>query len=447
MMTAEVKENEGVFLSSYALLEERMAGASWLRSIRRAARERFAVLGLPTVRQEEWKYTNVAPLGKIGFRPAELESVVVTAAQIERLPLSDVGGSRLVFINGRYDEELSRLEGLPEGIRVGSLAEALESGAPSVKAHLARYASYEDRPFVALNTAFIRDGAFIEVPEGMVVEQPIHLLFVSAGGDGPLVSHPRNLILVGAGGQASIIEAYAGMGSGLYLTNPVTEMVLGENAVVDHYRLQQEDEQAFHIGTLQAEQGRASSLYSHNVSLGGALVRNDINVVLAAEGDDCTLDGLYLAAGNQHVDNHTTIDHAKPHGSSRELYKGILDGRATAVFNGSVIVRKDAQKTDARQSNKNLLLSEEAEINTKPELQILADDVKCSHGATIGQIDREALFYLRSRGIGQDEARSLLTYAFANEILDRIKVEPVRARLEAALHARLSGARKSEEGL
>jgi len=251
------------------------------------------------------------------------------------------------------------------------------------------------------------------------------------------VSHPRNLILAGDDSQTMIVESYIGLNNALYFTNAVTEIVAGENAVVAHYKLQRESEEAFHISTVQASLNHSSNFSSHSIDLGGALVRNDVNAVLDGKGIECTLDGLYMVAGRQHVDNHTRIDHVKPHCSSRELYKGVLGGRSKGVFNGKIYVHKDAQKTDAKQTNKNLLLSEDAVINTKPQLEIYADDVKCTHGTTIGQLDQEAIFYLRSRGIDLEAARGLLTYAFASEMIGRIKVEPVRAQLEHLLLARL----------
>jgi Fe-S cluster assembly protein SufD len=287
----------------------------------------------------------------------------------------------------------------------------------------------------------LEDGAFIRIAKGVVLDAPIYLTFLSMPGQDPTVAHPRNVIVAGADSQAAIIETYLGCGEQPYFTNPVTELVAGENAVIDHYKLQTESEQAFHVATLQAQLGRGTNFRSHSISLGGALVRNDVNAVLS-EGAECTLNGLYLAAGEQHIDNHTCIDHAKPHGTSHELYKGILDGRSTAVFNGKILVRKDAQKTDAKQTNKNLVLSEESVINTKPELQIHADDVRCTHGATIGQLDAEAIFYLQSRGIGRADARNLLIYAFARDIVDRIKVEPLREQLEQMLMEKLHGTRR-----
>jgi Fe-S cluster assembly protein SufD len=272
----------------------------------------------------------------------------------------------------------------------------------------------------------------------VALDAPIYLTFVSMAGSEPAVSHPRNLIVAGPSSQATIIETYLGGGDQAYFTNAVTELAAGDNTAIDHYKLQIEGEHAFHVATLQVQMGRDAGFSSHSLSFGGALVRNDVNAVLS-EGSECTLNGLYLAGGEQHIDNHTSIDHAKPHGASHELYKGILDGKSSAVFNGKILVRKDAQKTDAKQTNK--VLSEEAVINTKPELQIHADDVRCTHGATIGQLDAEGIFYLQSRGIGLADARNLLITAFARDIVDRIKVAPLREQLEQILLEKLHGSR------
>ncbi|MGH7429263.1 MAG: Fe-S cluster assembly protein SufD, partial [Candidatus Methylomirabilaceae bacterium] len=349
-----------------------------------------------------------------------------------------------VFVNGRYSPQLSSFRSLSKGVTAGSLAAALETDPTSLEPHLTRYARHEEHPFVALNTAFIEDGAFVHVPKGQVLNEPIHLLYVSTAGGTPGVSHPRNLIVVDDESQAMVVESYVGLGRDVYFTNAVTEIVGGRNTVIDYCKLERESEGAFHIATLQARLDRNSTFTSHAIDLGGALVRNDLNAVLAAEGVECTLNGLYMTKGQQHVDNHTRIDHVKPHCNSRELYKGVLDGRSRGVFNGKIYVHKDAQKTDAKQTNKNLLLSENAVINTKPQLEIYADDVKCTHGSTIGQIDQDALFYLRSRGIGRQTARSLLTYAFASEMINRIRIAPIRVQLETLLVTRLPEASQAE---
>jgi Fe-S cluster assembly protein SufD len=437
-----VKETPGVFFAHFARLEEKLGreGDSWLHEIRKGAMGRFAELGFPTTKLEEWKFTNVAPIARVPFRAAEFRWDGLAEERLAELPLAHSAFSeccsRIVFINGHYSPQLSSPD-LPERLIVGSLASAIKHSTPEVKQHLARYADYEHQAFVALNTAFIEDGAFIEIPRGLAVDTPIYVLFVSTA-DEPIASHPRTLIIVGEDSRASIIEDYLSLGDGSYFTNAVTEIVLGENSVIEHYRLQDENHETFHVSTVQVSQAGSSSFTSHSISFGGALVRNDVSVALDGEGADCTLNGLYIAAGDQHVDNHTVIDHTKPHCSSNELYKGILDDRSSAVFNGAIIVRKDAQKTDARQSNKNLLLSEAASINSKPQLEINADDVKCAHGTTIGHLDEDSIYYLRSRGVGLNDARRVLTYGFANDVINRMKLDAVRVRLECSLLASLA---------
>ena len=378
-----------------------------IEDIRAEAKERFAEMGYPTTHDEDWRFTSVAPIARVAqaLLPA---APALLPAQIP-------------------------------GVRICSLAEALLNEPGLVEPYLARYASYQTNAFVALNTANFANGLFIHIPKGAVIEEPIRLVYKSFANGLPTVSYPRNLIVAAADSQATIIETYEGSG-GTYLTNSVTEIVAGDHTVIDHYKLQTESPNAFHVATLQIQLGRDTNFRSHSLSFGGALVRNDVNAVLS-EGSECTLNGLYLVNGAQHIDNHTSIDHAKPHAASHELYKGILDGKSSAVFNGKILVHKDAQKTDAKQTNKNLVLSEESVINTKPELQIHADDVRCTHGATIGQLDAEGMFYLQSRGIGKVEARNLLVVAFARDIVDRIKVEPLRDRLEKLLLEKLHGSR------
>ena len=406
-MTA-VSEQTGAWLEDFT---KQHAAAPWVQKLRESAFEQFAKAGFPTTHDEEWRFTNVAPIGRMRFR---------TAAGLRPVPHTDFSiATEPTFINGQL------IGRLPKAVRAAGLDEA--------EAYVAKLANYKRNAFVALNTAFLRDVTVIRVERGAVVEEPIHLVYAAVAEE-PGAIHPRTLVVVGAGAQCTLVESYVGAGG--YFTNAVTEVVAGDGAVVDHYKVQQESSEAFHVSTMQVSLGRSANFTSHSIALGGALVRNDANATLS-EGSEATLNGLYLVNGKQHIDNHTEIDHAKPHGTSHELYKGILDGRATAVFNGRIIVRQDAQKTDSKQTNKNLVLSDEAAINTKPELQIFADDVRCTHGATIGQLDEEALFYLQSRGIGKGEARGLLTYAFAQDILDRVKVSSLKDWLEKALIEKL----------
>ncbi|HWQ54451.1 MAG TPA: Fe-S cluster assembly protein SufD [Bryobacteraceae bacterium] len=427
-MTA-VTEHAGPYVEAFPKLAS--TGHDWLDALRESAMREFSARGFPTTREEEWRFTNVAPIARVPFERAHAADL--TPESLETLLFSMPGATRLVFVNGRF---APRLSSVAEGVKAGSLAEALRTDPDAVRTHLAQHASVAANAFVALNTAFIEDGAWVRVTRGTVVEQPVYLVYVSVAGAAPAVTHPRTLVTVGPNAQLSLAEVYVGLGEQVYFTNAVTEIAAGESAVVDHYKLQLERTSAFHVATMQVKLGRSANFSSHSISLGGALVRNDANAVLD-EGCEATLNGLYLVNGTQHVDNHTAIDHAQPHAASHELYKGILDGHSSAVFNGKIYVRKDAQKTDAKQTNKNLVLSEDAVINTKPELQIWADDVRCTHGATIGQLDAEAVFYLQSRGIGREEARDLLTHAFARDVIDRIKVEPLRDRLERVLFERL----------
>ncbi|HEX7186345.1 MAG TPA: Fe-S cluster assembly protein SufD [Thermoanaerobaculia bacterium] len=403
-----------------------------VRALRRMAIERFAALGFPTLQQEHWRLFNAAPIARGSFvRPAG-EPTAFDLTEIA--PLTFEAAARLVFVDGRFAPRLSQLGELPAGTIVTSLAEALERAPEKLEPWLGQLAG-TDHPFVALNTAFLRDGAFVWAPRGAVVGT-VHLLFLSSGTESQAtVSFPRNLIVAGENSQLSVVESYAGAGH--YFTCPVTELVAGPAAVVDHYKVQRESRDAFHVATFQVQAERASAPSSHSISIGGGLVRNDVNAVLAGEGIDCILNGLYLVEGRQLVDNHMRVEHARPHCASHELYKGILDGKGRAVFDGLIYVHPGAQKTDAKQSNRNLLLSRDALASSNPRLEIFADDVRCTHGSTVGQLDDDAVFYLRSRGIGEEAARSLLTYAFASDIVERIKVEPVRRDLEEFLFARL----------
>jgi Fe-S cluster assembly protein SufD len=412
-----------------------------LAQTREAALSRFLTLGFPTTRDEEWRFTSVAPIAERAFALRETPPAA-RHRDIAPLRSADVFGAELVFVDGRFAPALSTADALPRGARVGSLVDFSAGQANGIASHLTRVALFDRRPFVAFNTAFFADGAYIHVPAHTVVEKPIHVVFVSTGETNgrPAMSHPRVLAVLGDDSQAAVVESYAGPDGAEYFTNVVTEIVLGENAVLDHYKLQHESTQAYHVGTIVVEAGRSASCTSHSISLGGALVRNDVVAVLAGEGGECALNGLYLADGQRLIDNHTTIDHAMPHCGSREIYKGILADRARGVFNGKIIVRPDAQKTDAKQTNRALLLSEDAQVNSKPELEIFANDVKCTHGAAVGQLDQDAVFYLRSRGLDLAEARHLLIHAFAGDVLNRMPLVPVRNGVEAVLQRQLAHA-------
>jgi Fe-S cluster assembly protein SufD len=404
--------------------------APWIDLLRQSAFGRFCALGFPTEQDEEWRYTDVEPIAMAVFEPAP-----VLAADADALvPFAQ--RNRLVFVNGRLQRPIPTL---PRGVTAGLLSgQKLKNGSELTSnawEHLGKCAAFDSNAFVALNTAFLGEAACLHIAREAVVEEPIHLVHITIPGKVPVVSHPRTLIVVGEFARCTLVETYVGRGD--YFSNSVTEIVVGAGASLDHYKVQMESANAFHIATLATEIARDARYSSTSISLGGGLVRNDSNARLA-KGSEATLNGLYLVEGSQHVDNHLTVDHAEPNASSHELYKGILNDTATAAFNGKIVVRKDAQKTDAKQTNQNLMLSDDAVVNTKPELQIFADDVRCTHGATVGQLDAEAAFYLRSRGIGPQEARGMLTYAFAKDVIDRIKVVPVRSMLELALFEKLA---------
>jgi len=426
----DTAEAEDFYLSRFADRErQKPRGESWSEEIRHSAIARFAALGFPTTRDEEWKYTSVAPIVKVPFAPGN-------GADIDGKCIDDLietGENRLVFINGHFSDRLSRLGVFPKGVIACGLAAAMSDCRERVEPHWARYADYQGQSFVALNTALMDDGAFLFVPAGAVLDAPVHFLFISSAPDEATVAHPRNLIVLESAGQATVVESYLSFDRTAYFTNAVTEIAVGEGGVLDHYKVQLESDKAFHVATHQAHLARSANFSSHSIALGGALARNDVNAALDGEGGECTLNGLYLTHAQQHVDNHTRIDHVKPQCVSRELYKGIMGGKSRGVFNGKIYVHKAAEKTDARQTNKNLLLSEEAWVDTKPQLEIYNNDVKCSHGSTIGQLDEDALFYLRARGIDPQAAIGLLTRGFAADITGRIKSAPVARWVEKLL--------------
>ena len=403
----------------------------WLGKLRETALASFERLGFPTTKLEQWRFTSITPISQTAFALAT--DATAAAGDDFIAPLG--GGAVAVCVNGRFAPKLSSLGGLPKGVQVLSLEAALASNPSLVEPYLGKLSTPETQAFTALNTAFLRDGIAILVAPHAIVDAPIEVVFASIANGKPTVSHPRLLIVAGEASQAQILERY--VGRGVTFSNAVTEVWLGASAVVDHYKVQEQPADAFHIASMYLHGARNGTFSSHNVTFGGSLVRNDVVAVLDGEGIDCTLNGLYVGRDKQLIDNHTTIDHVMPHCSSHEVYKGILGEQSRAVFNGKIVVRPDAQKTDAKQTNKALLLSDDAQINTKPELEIFANDVKCTHGAAIGQLDDDAIFYLRSRGLGFDEARALLIHAFAEDILTRIKITPLREHLEAALTARL----------
>ncbi|HEX7087678.1 MAG TPA: Fe-S cluster assembly protein SufD [Vicinamibacterales bacterium] len=418
--------------------EERARRATepaWLVARRAEAIARFAALGFPTTKDEEYRFTNVAPIAGTPFVPATPGLQPPAGALAEHL--YDTGtAAQVVFVNGRYVPELSS-SATTKGLQVGTLTEALAAGADDLEAVLGRIAAFDEFPFTALNTAFFEDAVVVRVAPHAVIEAPINVVFVSVGGDRPAISFPRLLVVAGEHSQSTVIESHLGFGDLADFSCAVTEFECGPSAILDHYRVQLERPHDYHYCRQQVRAGRAATFISHAFSLGGAIVRNDVGGELAGEGIDCTLNGLYLADGDTLVDNHTAIDHAQPHCASHEVYKGILGGRARGVFNGKIVVRQDAQKTDAKQTNKALLLSDTAQMNTKPQLEIFADDVKCTHGATVGQLDADALFYLRARGVSRADARALLIRGFAGDIVNRVRFAPLRERLDGWLLAQI----------
>jgi Fe-S cluster assembly protein SufD len=441
MAVQELGQEQSLYLDAFTRFAATFGGngQSWLQPLREAALARFAKVGFPTTKDEDWRFTSVAPIAQTRFRLAHEVQPVVAAEALAPFAFEGASCPRLVFVNGRYAPALSSVAGLPAGVTVRGLAQASAADRAVVEAHLARYAQYSGDAFLALNTAFLQDGAFVSLPRRTVLAEPIHLLHVSVPGAEPLISHPRNLLLIGEECQAALIEDYVSLGEGVHFSNAVTELVVGENSQVHHYVVARESLRAYNVSTLRIQQGRSSNVSSHSLLLGGALVRRNIHPVLAGEGAECIINGLFLPSGQQHMDNYMKVEHVSPHCDSRQFYKGILDGQARGVFHGRIVVHKGAQKTDAKQTNMNLLLSEDAQIDTKPQLEIYADDVKCTHGATIGQMDEDAIFYLRARGIPAEAARALLLEAFAGECLERMPHEPVRRHLAAAVRRRLFG--------
>lgn len=424
--TSEVKNR---FLSEYQKFEGKLNGGAETKyhSVRKEALAKFIEMDFPTVKDEEWKYTNVSSLLKNDFVFSfNSENPVYTKEDIKPWFFENVDTYKAVFVNGIFSEELSELEGIPEGVIVKNLNSAVKENSEVIEQHVSKLAKIENA-FNALNTAFAFDGMVVIVPDGKVVEKPVEVLFINGHGDVNVFSNIRNIIIAGDNSQVRIINTYKGNSKKPYFTNTMTEVYSGQNAIVDLYKNQHEDEElGYHIDKTEAYQLRGSRFSHYNMSFGGSLVRNDINSMLDAEGIQTDFYGLFLINGSQHFDVHSYADHAKPHCESNELYKGILDDKARGVFNGKIMVRQDAQKTNAYQSNQNVLLSEAANIDTKPQLEIFADDVKCSHGATVGQMDAEALAYIRSRGIPEKLAQSMLIRAFCSEVVEAVRIEELK---------------------
>lgn len=444
MLTTAIQNVES-YLEAFATFEKRAAGQSlaWLRNLREESFARFSETGFPTTHDEDWRFTNTAPIARTHFSLPPEEATAFNWP-FKRWTFNGVA-ARLVFVDGCFSPSLSFVSSLPNGIRVSDLKTEIANNPAILESHLGRYLDVGRDPFCALNTAFAEDGAFVHIAPGTELDGPVHLLFVSTQQDVPVMVHPRNLVLIAQEAQVEVIEEYVSLGSSTVLCNSATELVAGENATAVHHMIEREHMEAFHISTLRIQQERNANVHSHSVLLGGGLVRNNVHPVLAGEGGECLINGLFVGSGRQHLDNYMYVEHASPHSSSRQFYNGILDGAAHGVFHGRIVVHKNAQKTDAKQTNRNLLLSDEAQIDTKPQLEIYADDVKCTHGATIGQIEENALFYLRSRGIDEVSARRLLLAAFANECVERMKPGVTRQHVEGLIEAHfLSMAQKSD---
>jgi len=431
-------QNVESYLESFTEFEKSASGSNlpWLRKLREDAFARFCQTGFPTTRDEDWRFTNVSAIARTAFSLAEKGKARVSDSDLKPWHVQDAA-AQLVFVDGQFRGDLSVLRTLPASVSIVSLKEAIAKNFSALEAHLGRYLDIQRDAFSALNTAFIEDGAFVHVARGATLDQPIHLLFVSTVAGSPRMVHPRNLLIFEKETQATVIEEYISLGGGTVFCNSATELIAGDNAHVSHYMIEREDKDAFNISTLRIQLGRSTNVASHSLLLGGGLVRNNVHPVLAGEGGECLINGLFVGNGKQHLDNYMHVEHASPHCASRQFYNGILDGHAHGVFHGRIVVHKDAQKTDAKQTNRNLLLSDDAQIDTKPQLEIYADDVKCTHGATIGQIEENALFYLRSRGIDEVSARRFLLMAFAGECLDRMKPGAARDHSERLIHEHL----------
>jgi Fe-S cluster assembly protein SufD len=416
-------------------METLVQAPAWVKERREHAAKRFAEVGFPTTRHEDWRFTNVSPIAEARY-PVAKGPFKQAASLIAGVNVP--GSVRLAIVNGEFVPALSELSTLPKGLKIAGLRDGARDGADGLEQHLAKTFAIDAHPFAALNTSFLDDGVAIFIAAGAAIETPIHIVTVTGGDSGPVTAHPRVLVVAGDDSQVRIGHTFIGMEHGVYFNNSVAEVVVGEGAVVDYYTDQRESDDAFHVANLQAHVSARGVFASHAFATGARIMRHDIGIGLKGEGADCTMNGVYLADGERLLDTHTSLDHAMPHCTSHELYKGILAGRSKAVFNGRIIVRIDAQKTNAKQTNRALLLSDEATINSNPQLEIFADDVKCTHGAAVGQLDEEAMFYLQARGLTRPEARDMMLHAFAGEVLEGIKVPALREQIEQNFFATLA---------
>jgi len=411
------------------------ASAAWVKERREQAAKRFAEVGFPTTRLEDWRFTNITPIAESKFAPAE-GSFAQAASLVSSVGFA--GSLRLAIVNGQFAAGLSDLGAMPKGVRIAGLRDGARDGTDGLEANLAKVFNIDAHPLAALNTSHLDDGVAVFIAAGAVIETPIHIVVVTGHDSKPVVAHPRVLVVAGANSQVRIAQTFIGASGQVYFNNAVAEVVVGAGAIVEYYTDQRESEQAFHIANIQAHVSAKGVFASHAFSIGARIQRHDIGIALKGDGADCTMNGVYLADGDRLMDTHTSLDHAMPHCTSHELYKGILAGKAKAVFNGRIIVRLDAQKTDAKQTNRALLLSDDATINSNPQLEIFADDVKCTHGAAVGQLDEEAMFYLQARGLTRIEARDMLLHAFAGEVIEGLKIPQLREQVEEAFFTALA---------
>jgi Fe-S cluster assembly protein SufD len=437
-MTQKANNGTELLVGQFTQFETAATQPKWLAPVRKAGLDSFADQGFPTLHDEDWRFTNVAPIAKLNFQLAKEVSVNGAETKlIDESAFAKLSGHRLVFVNGFFCAKLSSLKPVAGGVRIENLSAALAKDSALIEKHLGKYAHTASNTFAALNQAFFTDGAFIFVPAGVEVAEPVQLIYISSAKNSGETILPRNLVIAEANSKLTVVESYISTGNVAYFTNAVTEILAGDNARVEHVKLQDEALDSFHIATIAGEFGRASNVTVHSFALGAKLSRTNIRTKLAGEGLECILNGLYLTRGEQLADHHMIVEHAQPHCASHEYFNGILDDKSKGVFHGRIYVHPIAQKTDAKQTNKNLLLSDDATADTKPQLEIYADDVKCTHGATIGQLNDESIFYLRSRGIGTDTARQMLIHAFAGEIIERIKCEPAREVIDKLVWDRL----------
>jgi Fe-S cluster assembly protein SufD len=428
--------NSDWYLQIFNEIEKNLngAGKQKIHQIRKNAISHLHQSGFPTTKDEEWKYTDIRPITAVNFDFSNKSEIPDSA--IEQFKIKGLDSYQLIFINGNFRRDISSLGEESDHIQIISLQDYLDKNNGDPGTSLTQFDPSKLDTFSSLNTAFINDGVVILVAKNAVIDKPVHIIHINDG-EGNTITTPRNLFRVEQGAQVKIVESFCGLGNEQYFTNAVTEVEIQANASLEHFKIQTENSEAYHINSVYVKQQRDSNFVSHNCTFGGKLVRNNFNIKLNGEGTNSVLNGLYLGSDNQHIDNHTTMDHAKPHCQSDELYKGILDGHARGVFNGKIFVRQDAQKTNAIQNNNTILLSDNATIDTKPQLEIFADDVRCTHGATVGQLNEDADFYLRSRGIDRQKARQLLIFAFASDVIDRVQIEPIRDRLADLLADKL----------